>query len=73
MTLSSCCKPELITETKTVTVYVEKFRDYDFSSIRCGEVNLVVGETWLQLVINEREMTALCIADIESIKRTLNQ
>lgn len=70
--LSACCKPEVVTRTETVTVYVEKFKPFDFSAVRCDSVSINEGDKWLEVVINYQEMNAQCIADIESIKRILN-
>lgn len=71
--LSSCCSPEIITRTDTVEIFVPQYIDFDFSKLRCGSVEVIKGVTWMELVINEREMNATCRADIELIKRTINQ
>lgn len=71
MILTSC-KPEVVTETKTVTVYVEKFRDYDFSNVRCGDVVIHEGQTYMEIIINQAEMNEMCVTDIKAIKDTLN-
>lgn len=70
--LSNCSKTEVVKETVPVTVYVEKFRDYDFSQIRCEVVDIQAVDTWLEVVINQKEMIALCVADILTIRKTIN-
>lgn len=70
--LSACCKPQVVTETETVTVYVEKFKPFDFSGITCDRITVNEGDKWLEVVINYDQMNAQCVADIESIKRILS-
>jgi hypothetical protein len=55
-----------------VNIYHEKYRDYDFSQVRCEVVDIQATDTWLEVVINQKEMIALCLSDIESVKRTIN-
>lgn len=73
MMLSSCCKPEVVTKTETVTVYIPQYRDFDMSAIECGIVDIKKGDKWLEVVINQNEMLEKCVSSILLIERTLNE
>ena len=64
--------PKVITRTETVPVYVAQYREYDFSQIQCQQTEVQQGQTWLELVINLKEMVALCVAEIKTIRKTIN-
>lgn len=72
MMLSGCCKPEIVTRTETVEVYVPQYRDYDFSTVECEQVKAQYGDKWLDALFSRDEMIDKCIASIETIERTLN-
>ena len=72
MMLSGCCKPTVVTETETVTIYVPQYIPFDESLIECETVEIIRGDRYLEVIINQREMIDKCVSSIQAIINTVN-
>jgi len=70
--LLTSCKPQVVKETETVTVYVPQYKEFDTSQLNCTRPELSIEMTWADALLALSEALDLCVSSVELVSKTLN-